>query len=342
VKFLDPQEKLILNLKDEIKRLRFENDRLRSTLLTAPASISSSADPDSGYDGFSTNKDGNQGTLHNEKLLLMQRASSANDYHGGYKKGDKASMIMKKKKAVQGNGGFTGKNKKQSEIFYKYPQLKSMLKKEDNGDHTNKRGKKGSMLPRNSNNRQQVNDDRSISVSMLLDEIHALEQENEQQHDTRSVSSTRSRLQQQVQQQRLEEQVHRKAAGPLIFKDKSSPIPPLRESRLNKYYPAENYVRDMDKKRVEVFSEDCDENTSLKVEETDVPIPQKSQIVVDGEEFVKKNHKGRKGMKKMCLLSMVLIGYDYIFCNMNSSTMEKRKEALSLFNSHHKKEQQNS
>ena len=37
VKFLDPQEKLILDLRHEIKRLRNENKKLRSTLLTAPA-----------------------------------------------------------------------------------------------------------------------------------------------------------------------------------------------------------------------------------------------------------------------------------------------------------------
>ncbi|RYH13649.1 hypothetical protein EON65_35115, partial [archaeon] len=38
VKFLDPQQKLILELKEEIKRLKMENRKLRTTLLTAPAS----------------------------------------------------------------------------------------------------------------------------------------------------------------------------------------------------------------------------------------------------------------------------------------------------------------
>lgn len=38
LKFLDPQQKLILDLKEEIKRLRHENRKLRTNLLTAPAS----------------------------------------------------------------------------------------------------------------------------------------------------------------------------------------------------------------------------------------------------------------------------------------------------------------
>lgn len=36
VKFLDPQEKLILDLREEIKRLKVENTKLRSTIVTAP------------------------------------------------------------------------------------------------------------------------------------------------------------------------------------------------------------------------------------------------------------------------------------------------------------------
>lgn len=37
VRFLDPQEKLILDLREEIKRLKMENKHLRSTIMTAPA-----------------------------------------------------------------------------------------------------------------------------------------------------------------------------------------------------------------------------------------------------------------------------------------------------------------
>lgn len=40
VRFLDPQEKLIIHLREEIKRLRDENNQLRVTLLTAPAGTS--------------------------------------------------------------------------------------------------------------------------------------------------------------------------------------------------------------------------------------------------------------------------------------------------------------
>lgn len=41
IKFLDPQEKLIIDLKDEVRRLRQENKKLRSTMLTAPSSSES-------------------------------------------------------------------------------------------------------------------------------------------------------------------------------------------------------------------------------------------------------------------------------------------------------------
>ena len=39
MKFLDPHEKLVFELKDEIRRLRHENKKLRSNIATAPAII---------------------------------------------------------------------------------------------------------------------------------------------------------------------------------------------------------------------------------------------------------------------------------------------------------------
>ena len=39
VKFLDPQQKLITELRDEIRRLRIENRNLRSSLLSAPSEL---------------------------------------------------------------------------------------------------------------------------------------------------------------------------------------------------------------------------------------------------------------------------------------------------------------
>jgi len=46
VKFLDPQEKLILDLREEVKRLRVENKQLRSNITTAPGSITGNIDDD--------------------------------------------------------------------------------------------------------------------------------------------------------------------------------------------------------------------------------------------------------------------------------------------------------
>jgi hypothetical protein len=44
IRFLDPHEKLILELRDEIKRLRNENKRLRHSLITTPADNTISED----------------------------------------------------------------------------------------------------------------------------------------------------------------------------------------------------------------------------------------------------------------------------------------------------------
>ena len=37
MKFLDPHEKIVIELKDEIRRLRHENQKLRSNIASAPA-----------------------------------------------------------------------------------------------------------------------------------------------------------------------------------------------------------------------------------------------------------------------------------------------------------------
>ena len=51
VKFLDPHEKLVVELKDEIRRLRTENKRLRSNIATAPAVAGGGKLPSESYTG---------------------------------------------------------------------------------------------------------------------------------------------------------------------------------------------------------------------------------------------------------------------------------------------------
>ena len=67
-RFLDPQEKLIIELRDEIKRLRNENNKLRVTLMTAPSS-----GPGGGTSGYR----GVEAGAASEEDTLMRRAISA-------------------------------------------------------------------------------------------------------------------------------------------------------------------------------------------------------------------------------------------------------------------------
>ena len=75
LKFLDPQQKLILDLKDEIKRLRFENRKLRTNILTAPAS--------------------------GEKIQLYSELQGETDYRSTEHRIYSAHSILSKKKNVK-------------------------------------------------------------------------------------------------------------------------------------------------------------------------------------------------------------------------------------------------
>lgn len=288
VKFLDPQEKLILELKDQIKRLRNENKKLRSTLLTAPASTSDK----SLLGNFSPTREGD-----NEESSPMARASSAHGFrdrdfsqhsiaHGSpiRKKPNNAAALKKKKK------------QKQPEIFYKYPQLQKILKDEPLEVSSPPKSRNTAA----SHAHQRPAGKPSVLASSEQDSL--LEVMNHDHHDSPGGGSTSSKS--KIKVEVLDEMVHRRAPGPLIMKD-SSAVPTLRDSRLGQYYPAENYIKTMDAKRIEILEQKIaeleDGRKKKGVQESDADTDHEhashadhGNISVDGSQFVKK----KKGKKK--------------------------------------------
>jgi hypothetical protein len=274
VKFLDPQVKLILDLKDEIKRLRNENKRLRSTMVTAPSSTSDSI--------------GDHFAPFDETDSPLKRASSANGFddrvrQNGYRK-SKQSLLSNNKKKKQA----PKPKKKQPEIFYKYPQLQNILKEElKKGKNVRDSSDKNSIQSigsYQSRNNRGAPQSQGPSASLLLESEPSFAHD-----DGRSVeSSSRHKVNLDI----LDEVIHRKAGGPMVFKDKDSPIPSLRDTRLNQYYPAENYVRAMDAVKDEVFEQPKGQvESQITAEQANIP--------VDGLQFVKKNAKPKKGTPRV-------------------------------------------
>lgn len=301
VKFLDPQEKLIIDLKDEIRRLRHENKRLRSTILTAPTSTTDSID-----DHFAPMDEPNS---------PMKRASSANGFEDrarqyGYRN-SKQSLVSNNKKKKQ----VTKPKKKQPEIFYKYPQLQSVLK-DDGKKNKNVRDASDnrSVQSNMSHQSRQKGAPRSQGPSAALLLESDAEYANE---DMRSVgSSSKHKISMEI----LDEVIHRKAGGPMVFKDKDSPIPSLRDTRLNQYYPAENYIRAMDAAKEEVLDPPKAQSP---------PVTEQANISVDGLQFVKKKSKPKKGITShLSFLNLDLVN---ILLSLCSSSMESRKKTIPVF-----------
>lgn len=260
IKFLDPQEKLIVDLKEEIKRLRQENQRLRSTLVTAPTSTDSMHSL-MGGDDMSPSR---------------MRASSANSSVSPSRrrispeKMRKAGPGMSKKRtnAIAGVGGQGRKTKstkkKKPEIFYKYPLLERILGDDESIESFTGSPKRGRLRPAKGTNRDDKGPGRpsdgggshmSASESIMMggeggyDDGH--DDGNHSVHSKNSHGGPR-RMRPEV----LDEMVHRRAPGPMIFKDvQHAPYEPLRDSRLNKYYPAENHIKSMDQMKIDVLEQ---------------------------------------------------------------------------------------
>lgn len=267
IKFLDPQEKLIVDLKDEIKRLRQENQRLRSTLVTAPTSTDSMHSLIGGEDMSPSRM---RASSANSSVSPTRRRISPEKMR---KAGGGPGMSKKRTNAIAGVGGQGGgkkmKNtkKKKPDIFYKYPQLERILGDDDSIESFTGSPKRGRLRPSKGT---RVSDGSgggdgggggshmSASEAIMMGGDGYDEQQHSRHDDgNHSVHSMNShggprRMRPEV----LDEMVHRRAPGPMIFKDvQHAPYEPLRDSRLNKYYPAENHIKSMDQMKIDVLEQ---------------------------------------------------------------------------------------
>jgi hypothetical protein len=272
VKFLDPQEKVIVELKHEIKRLKLENRKLRTTLLTAPSTLSLN------HHGFS---DDDASVLSSPSF----RALSAHNNRTGSKLSSQQELIDRRKKNKQQPG--KSKKVKKSDIFVKYPQLNSILQKEQKQQHA------GNVDLRLRPQLKSVMD----SYTSLNSEPSVRDSVNDGPKRRISIDV-------------LDEMVHRRASGPLIFKDPTSPIPSIIEQVANKYNPADNYTKQMDKKVNSFLNEspmnksgikpEQDDDTGAESHEEDNESRKNSKSnykVIDAEQLLKK--KSTKKKKKI-------------------------------------------
>lgn len=267
IKFLDPQEKLIVDLKDEIKRLRQENQRLRSTLVTAPTSTDSMHSLIGGDDMSPSRM---RASSANSSVSPTRRRVSPEKMR---KAAGGPGMSKKRTNAVAGVGGQGGrkmkntKSKKKPDIFYKYPQLERILGDDDSIESFTGSPKRGRLRPSKGAREGRASDGggdshMSASEAIMMGDTEVYGEQQQQRHDddgNHSVHSLNShggggprRMRPEV----LDEMVHRRAPGPMIFKDvQHAPYEPLRDSRLNKYYPAENHIKSMDQKKIDVLEQ---------------------------------------------------------------------------------------
>jgi hypothetical protein len=272
VKFLDPQEKVIVELKHEIKRLKVENRKLRTTLLTAPSTLSLN------HHGFSDD----------EATVLSSpsfRALSAHNIRGGSKLSSQQELIDRRKKNKQQPG--KSKKIKKSDIFAKYPQLNSILQKEQKQRGGN------------------VDSRLRPQLKSVIDSYTSLNSESSVRDSVNDGPKRR------ISVEVLDEMVHRRASGPLIFKDPTSPIPSIIDQVANKYNPADNYRKQMDKKVNRLLNEtpanenrikpDQDDDPAVESQEEDNEDKKNSKSnykVIDAEQLLKKKTTKKKIVKK--------------------------------------------
>lgn len=223
MKFLDPQEKLILDLKEEIRRLRNENKKLRSNLLTAPAS--GEKHHSSGGFGGGRNSD--------DESSVMSRAYSA---HSSL---DKERIQFKPR-----NGGkiYGSKmNASQSDYLKKLSPIKRRSGSKPKREMTKEEALRMLDDIRAATHKRTAATNAASNTAPLLREI-----------DEESLGSGVSSSKRQAAAE-MEDLIRRRATGPMIFRGASGiDISPVRDSRPSgAYAPAQNGMRSMDALRIE-------------------------------------------------------------------------------------------
>ncbi len=265
VKFLDPQEKLILDLKQEIKRLKVENKKLRSTLLTAP--VSSSHYYNNVFSDHEDEGNSNSPSYHRAMSAhgqIRSNAPPAQQDHARRLKNQRTNLGEKKKKF----GPNSKMKSSQSELLAKYPQLNSIIQRDPKINKSIEKLESGNRL--------------RPQFKSILEQIPN-QSKNRDSFEGNPTDGVKKRLSVDL----LDEMIHRRAPGPLIFKDKASPVASVRESRQNP--PADNYVRRLDK--------ELERQNSWKSSGTgDDNEAMKESEVIDAERLIaKKKSKSKKG-----------------------------------------------
>jgi hypothetical protein len=235
VRFLDPQQKLILDLKDEIRRLKHENRKLRSTLLTAPAGDGKMLEDDASYARAASahsphrhdgrmDMDEDSGTQHNRPTHRNNKLQQRQEQHARRTNHNKAM-----KRLMQ---------ETRSDIFANYPQLKQILQQAE------PLHKSAPRLPLQ----------KALQAAAVFDILLQSQAQEDADADERSLHSQQSQstLISSPARKVVDDLVH--IPGPMIFKDHNSSLQPVRETH-DPYYPAQNYTKTMDAKRIRLLEE---------------------------------------------------------------------------------------
>lgn len=263
VRFLDPQERLIHDLKDEIKRLRNENRQLRTTILTAPAgqasesmimSVGSGGNGDmerraqSAEHRMSPHKQQQKATSQSpQKLRRMQYQQQQIQ-----RKQHRLSPIKAKQSNLQQHNKQHQKQKKKPEIYYKYPPLS----REDDDDLTVMMMRMEEEQQYLLNHRQQQAEQQQGGGSPSS--FFSSPARNQQApakpaaaaavvankaSPSPSIVSHANKQPVAIRSEMLEELVHRRSVGPMVFRDKTSPIAPVTSTHAKDGYTGNNYDR---------------------------------------------------------------------------------------------------
>eukprot|EP01038_Epipyxis_sp_PR26KG_P004520 gene4520-6385_t len=213
VKFLDPQEKLILDLREEIKRLKNENKKLRSTMLTAPTS----GDKQSYF-----------ANIINEDKFHHNRPSSASP--------DIRKSNHHKKLLTKNNMKINKKSTKSNIDLKKYKPLSPIKKKSIQPQKSNS-------LP-NIINKQQNESTKSILFSNQNNHNNNYDinddNDNNSLNGNDQMSPSKLKKMSMIQ---LEDVVARRGLGPRIFKNSTKELKPLRsQSKIQQKRKSENDV----------------------------------------------------------------------------------------------------
>jgi len=229
MKFLDPQEKLILDLKEEIKRLRNENKKLRSNLLTAPASGEKlGRQSDDENNSVMSRAYSAHSSLERERLQFKPR--NGGKIYGTKMNSSQSDYIKKLSPVKRRRAGKPERKMTKKEALQMLDNMRAdRLAKSAAGQHGHHHGGGGGgggPGGARAGLRQGYDDDVS------------------------SIGSASSYQQQRQQASEMDDLVRRRATGPMIFRgDSAKDLSPVRETS-STYSPAQNGARSMDALRI--------------------------------------------------------------------------------------------